>query len=254
MRAWFRTGTPWIWLNAGAIALSLVMVLGVLGLITVHGASHFWPADLEQIQLRQTDGTETTLLAEVVRTEEVSAAVLKDSGVAMDKVAAVYQRHLLKLGNRDVYGVDFRWYLDQQLSSYSKPANATVIERREWGNFYGFPQQLLEADKVVAEGEALWPELVKRIARANAIFDQISDIEKGGINRRKPDGSFELIAQGPSSILVWPDASRLGPDGFLYFPSSQINRFAGNSPTGKLQIQYPFHMFKVKLPVSSLTN
>ena len=81
-----------------------------------------------------------------------------------------------------------------------------------------------------------------------------SDIEKGGINRRKPDGSFELIAQGPSSILVWPDASRLGPDGFLYFPSSQINRFAGNSPTGKLQIQYPFHMFKVKLPVSSFTN
>ena len=78
-----------------------------------------------------------------------------------------------------------------------------------------------------------------------------SDIEKGGITRRKPDGSFELIAQGPWSILVWPDASRLGPDGYLYFPSSQINRFAGNSPTGKLEIQYPFHMFKVKLPVGA---
>ena len=24
MRAWFRTGTPWIWLNAGAIALCAV--------------------------------------------------------------------------------------------------------------------------------------------------------------------------------------------------------------------------------------
>lgn len=190
MRAWFRTGTPWIWLNAGAIALSLVMVLGVLGLITVNGASHFWPADLEQIQLRQTDGTETTVLAEVVRTEDVSAAVLKDSGVAMDTVAAVYQRHLLKLGNRDVYGVDFRWYLDQQLSNYRKPVNATVIERREWGNFYGFPQQLLEDQKVVAEGAAVWPELVVRIARANQIHDQISGIEKveiGRINRKLDD-------------------------------------------------------------------
>jgi sugar lactone lactonase YvrE len=78
-----------------------------------------------------------------------------------------------------------------------------------------------------------------------------SDIEKGGITRRKPDGSFELIAQGPSSILVWPDASRLGSGGYLYFPSSQINRFAGNSPTGKLEIQYPFHMFRVKLPAGA---
>ena len=31
VRAWFRSGTPWIWLNAGAIALCLVMVVGVLG-------------------------------------------------------------------------------------------------------------------------------------------------------------------------------------------------------------------------------
>jgi len=78
-----------------------------------------------------------------------------------------------------------------------------------------------------------------------------SDIEKGGITRRKPDGSFEPIAKGPWSILVWPDASRLGPDGYLYFPSSQINRFSGNSSTGKLEIQYPFHMFKVKLPAGA---
>ncbi len=67
MKAWFRTGTPWIWLNAGAIALSLVMVLGVLGLITVQGASHFWPADLQQVKLTQADGSSKMLLAEVVR-------------------------------------------------------------------------------------------------------------------------------------------------------------------------------------------
>lgn len=74
-----------------------------------------------------------------------------------------------------------------------------------------------------------------------------SDIELGGITRRYPDGRFEVVAQGPASILVWPDASRLGPDGYLYFPSSQINRFAGNSPTGKSELQFPFHLFKVKV-------
>jgi len=76
----------------------------------------------------------------------------------------------------------------------------------------------------------------------------LSYIEKVGIARRKPDGSFELVAQGPLPILVWPDASLLGKDGFLSFPSFQINHFAGNSSTITLEIQFTFHMFKVKLP------
>lgn len=183
MRAWFKTGTPWIWLNAGAIALCLVMVIGVLSLIAVQGGSHFWPADLQTVQLKKAEGAEQTLLAELVRTEEVSAVVLRESGVNLDSKAEYLQRHLLKVGNRDLYGRDFAWYLADDLSGWTVDNNATVIERREWGNFYGFPQKLLEADKVVAEGAAVWPELVKRIARANAIFQQISDIEKGDIGR-----------------------------------------------------------------------
>lgn len=183
MKAWFRTGTPWIWLNAGAIALSLVMVLGVLGLITVQGASHFWPADLQQVKLTQADGSSKMLLAEVVRTEEVSATVLKDSGIELSGAAEFYQRLLLKVGNRDLYGRDFSWFLQVQLSEWSKPLNAMVIERREWGNFYGFAHKLTEDGKVVAEGDALWPQLQQRIARANALYQQIAAIEKGDIGR-----------------------------------------------------------------------
>lgn len=183
MKAWFRTGTPWIWLNAGAIALSLVMVLGVLGLITVQGASHFWPADLQQVKLTQADGSNKMLLAEVVRTEDVSAAVLKDAGIALSGEAEFYQRLLLKVGNRDLYGRDFSWFLQMQLSDWSTPVNAIVIERREWGNFYGFAQKLLEDGKIVAEGDTVWPVLQQRIARANALYQQIAAIEKGDIGR-----------------------------------------------------------------------
>ncbi len=183
MKAWFRTGTPWIWLNAGAIALSLVMVLGVLGLITVQGASHFWPADLQQVKLTQADGSSKMLLAEVVRTEEVSATVLKDSGIELSGNAEFYQRLLLKVGNRDLYGRDFSWFLQPQLSEWSTPLNAIVIERREWGNFYGFAHQLTEDGKVVAEGDAVWPVLQQRIARDNALYQQIAAIEKGDIGR-----------------------------------------------------------------------
>lgn len=183
MRAWFKTGTPWIWLNAGAIALCLVMVLGVLGLIAVQGGSHFWPADLQRVEAVQADGSKKTLLAEHVRTELVSAVTLKDSGVALPDNAESYARHLLKLGNRDVYGRDFAWFLDHDLSGWEKPANAIVIERREWGNFYGLPLQLLQQDKVIAEGEALWPALQAAMARANDLHDEITDIEKGDIGK-----------------------------------------------------------------------
>ena len=39
---WFHSGSPWVWLNAGAVAISLVLVLGLLGLIAVRGLGHFW--------------------------------------------------------------------------------------------------------------------------------------------------------------------------------------------------------------------
>ena len=43
MKRWFASGTPWIWLNAGALTISMVMVVGLLALITVRGLAHFWP-------------------------------------------------------------------------------------------------------------------------------------------------------------------------------------------------------------------
>ena len=43
MKAWFASGDPWVWLQAGAIGISITAVLGVLLLIAVQGLNHFWP-------------------------------------------------------------------------------------------------------------------------------------------------------------------------------------------------------------------
>ena len=53
IKKWFKTGDPWIWLNAAAVSASLIIVLGLLALIAVKGLSHFWPKSVMQAQYLQ---------------------------------------------------------------------------------------------------------------------------------------------------------------------------------------------------------
>ena len=46
--SWFRSGAPWIWLNAGAVAACLAMVIGLLLLLGTKGLGHFWPKPVLQ--------------------------------------------------------------------------------------------------------------------------------------------------------------------------------------------------------------
>jgi len=73
--AWFKSGTPWIWLNAGAIAIALVAVFGLLLLILFRGMSHFWPANVEAFYFENQQNA-TTIIAEVVESETVPVATL----------------------------------------------------------------------------------------------------------------------------------------------------------------------------------
>lgn len=60
-----------------------------------------------------------------------------------------------------------------------------AIERREWGNFYGYLVNVKQDGKVIAEGEAAWPELQARINRVNGLAAQLKSLEKtdiGAIN------------------------------------------------------------------------
>ena len=57
VRNWFASGEPWIWLNAAAVGISIVAVVGVLALIAVRGFAHFWPTDVQTIEFAQDDGT-----------------------------------------------------------------------------------------------------------------------------------------------------------------------------------------------------
>lgn len=184
LKTWFKSGTPWIWMNAGAVSIAVIMTLGLLTVIAVRGLGHFWPADVVQATY-QIPGQEARLMAgEISRMEEVPRARLAASGMPVDPDGSeIMTRELFKVGNRDLYGADFSWVVGEWLSNPSTPENLTVLERREWGNFYGYVVNVKEAGELVAEGDASWPALQERIARVETLHEQLVRIEKKDIGR-----------------------------------------------------------------------
>ncbi|SIS39769.1 phosphate ABC transporter permease PstA [Neptunomonas antarctica] len=190
---WKKSGSPWIWLNAGAVAICVIMVVGLLGLIAARGLVHFWPADILQAKY-SSDGNQSLVIGEIVESEQVPAEQLRDAGVIVPDGTKMMRRDLMKIGNRDVGGMDFTWVLENNLSEQSYPQMLFATERREWGNFYGYLRALKEGDTLVGqyagydktpEYMALWNRFEASIERALIIRKDIYQIEKheiGSIN------------------------------------------------------------------------
>ena len=156
IKTWFKSGSPWIWLNAAAVATCLIMVIGVLGLIMVRGAGHFWAAPIVQLSYQEEDGQIKTLIGEHVTTSVTPAAMAKASGFKMADNEDVLIQYLMKTGNRDLTGADFRWIQECNIKAKSEPENLIAVERREWGNFYGQLAAVKENGNVIASGEKAW--------------------------------------------------------------------------------------------------
>lgn len=181
LRQWLASGSPYIWLNAGAVALCMIMVVGLLILIAIQGLGHFWPGRLLAFTYVDSDGTSTRLLGELVDHESVARSVLPPSDARIAEGQEVVERFLIKTGNRDVSGSDFRWVLGPAMKDIGYPGDAVAIERREWGNFYGF----LSAVKGQEAGADPWAVLQASVAAANATHVEIRHIERdliGAIN------------------------------------------------------------------------
>lgn len=168
-KKFFQGGQHWVWLNAGAISISIIMVVGLLLLIAVRGLSHFWPAEVKTFELN-IDGKKEVVMGEIHNHEE-------DIQDGVER-----EQYLLKMGNRDQYGIDFKWVNLKNIKETSIPKEVAVVERREWGNLYGFIESVTEdGQQKPATGESL--DAI--IERANDLHEQIRDIEMdeiGSIN------------------------------------------------------------------------
>jgi len=153
-------------LCGGALALNLVLILAILVLIGYQGGRYFWQRDL--VELRLSDGR--TLLGEVHDREEIPAGVGEG------------HRIQLKVGNRDLTGADFVWIDESGIRERREPEDAVLLERLEWGNFYGRLIEIRRDDRQLAAGpDATWELLARMLPAKAAARDEIRDFEKGAI-------------------------------------------------------------------------
>lgn len=189
---WWQSGTPFIWLNAGAVSISMVVVVGLVLMIAAKGMGHFWVSDIVEMDYVTPEGN-IKLIGEISNKELIDAEQYLDSlspevkVQAKDKVgeAKSVERWLLKTGNRELLGADFRWLDSFWVSNLRKPENLLVLERVEWGNLYGIlvgvQQNQQELVTKSSPETSAWQELQMRLQRVNDLRSQIRELEKGKI-------------------------------------------------------------------------
>ena len=125
--SYFRQkGDPYVLGTGLALILTLGMVVFIMAVILVKGLGFFWPGDLVELNL-----VENTYLGEVW--DENLERQIDETGQSIGR-----REIQLKIGNRELYGTDFKWIDESQVASREFPENATTFERYEYGNYYGY--------------------------------------------------------------------------------------------------------------------
>ena len=161
------------------------MIVGVLGLVTVRGVGHFWPHEVTRFSYQEEGKQPRIIIGEKVDTSITPAAMAKSTGFKMADDEETLVQYLIKTGNRDLTGTDFLWIQARDVKEHSHPVDMMVIERREWGNFYGQLLEVKENHKTIATGTQAWPILQTKIDEALVVFKEIAHLEKkeiGAIN------------------------------------------------------------------------
>lgn len=176
----WRRGEQFIWLTGCTLAVSLIMIVGLLFIVALNGAGYYWPHRVVLMELKDGERmagiiTNTHTLRENVMLNE------KDFEIRL------VPETQFKIGNRDLYGADFIWKRNENILSKSYPSDIVVLERMENGDFIGFLKEVRQSDQVAATGEQAWPFLVNKTRETGKIRARILELEKydiGDVNYR----------------------------------------------------------------------
>ncbi|MCC6966453.1 MAG: phosphate ABC transporter permease PstA [Nitrospira sp.] len=176
MKDFWRGGELFVWMTASGVAISLLMVAGMLALIMLNGLGQFWPGTLQQVTLN----TQETVIGQMVGDEVIPHSVTTEAQSGQ-------RRFRYRVGNRDQFGSEYRWINEADIASISSPEDLTFVERREWGPAYGRISLAAESAATINRDESTWSTVVTLVDRANQLRQRIEHLERediGSINYR----------------------------------------------------------------------
>jgi phosphate transport system permease protein len=175
-----ETGAAFIWLTGAALAGCLLMITGLVLLVTARGLVAFWPDRLVELSLKDGKKYVVAVLAE---------EPIPKSGEGPDPGMRIQVR----LGNRDLYGLDFRWIPESQIAARRQPADALLVERLEYGPFQGYLERI-EGDTGPSAGGDPFVRLSRLQKAAAARRREIRRIEKGPVGQINHEMEKERLA------------------------------------------------------------
>ncbi|ULA59086.1 MAG: Phosphate transport system permease protein PstA [Nitrospira sp.] len=180
MKKFWRGGELFVWMTASGVAISLLMVAGMLVLIMINGLGQFWPRALQQVTLN----TQETVIGQLVSEETIPHSMTIESQTGQ-------RRFRYRVGNRDQFGSEYRWINEAEIASMTFPEDLTFVERREWGPAYGRISLAAEGAAATPAGESAlettWETALRLVAQANQLRQRIEHLEReeiGSINYR----------------------------------------------------------------------
>ncbi|WP_413505046.1 phosphate ABC transporter permease PstA [Serratia grimesii] len=177
MRRWAKSGSPWIWLTAGSVAVSLLALIGIMLLLAGQGMRYFWPSPVYQFELNQSAAGPVTMIGELYQQQSIPRRQLLESGVELPPGnAQSFERYLIKVGNRESEGQDFRTLLAGDILRQNTPRDLLVLERNSNGTAYGYLAGMLQ-DGQPLTGRNLSQALLQRLPQIAALSRQAHDIQ-----------------------------------------------------------------------------
>ena len=182
----FASGEPMLWLTGGALAICAFMVAGLLLLVLAKGLGTFWPGEI--LHVTTPDGR--IYMGEVTRediykpSENVLADLAGEIAVQarreLDENDGWARRRLVRTGNFKLTQNHFSWINEWEVSAAERPEWAMVIERMEWGRFYGFPVAFMLQSPITAASDD------QRLQEARDLVREL---------RQEPGPAVRLVAQ-----------------------------------------------------------
>ncbi len=174
-KQFFKSCDVFIWFTGFGLAITLAMISGLMLLILINGTEYLYPSDIAKIEMHNGE----IFLGEIEVIEDIPKLNLPDSLKEKGLI-----RYKVKIGNRDIYGLDFRWFDERDVKNISYPTGATIVERIEHGDLHGFISGIENDKKIIRDSskiEELYSNLYSYVSELrskinNLNIDEVSRI------------------------------------------------------------------------------